>query len=85
MRLHGERRGCGMGAADAAAQRDKGGTVPLRVFVSYAHDDAAHLERVRDFWLFLRASGIDARLDLPATEERQDWAQDAGRTGRRSC
>jgi tetratricopeptide (TPR) repeat protein len=47
----------------------------VRVFISYAHDDAAHVELVRDFWLFLRSNGIDARLDLPAAEERQDWAQ----------
>jgi hypothetical protein len=26
-------------------------------------------------WLFLRASGIDARLDLPGSEERRDWPQ----------
>ena len=26
-------------------------------------------------WLFLRANGIDARLDLPASEERRDWPQ----------
>ena len=51
------------------------GRAPVRVFISYAHDDAAHEERVRDFWLFLRANGIDARLDLPAAERRQDWAQ----------
>ena len=37
---------------------------PVRVFISYAHDDAAHEERVRDFWLLLRKLGIDARLDL---------------------
>jgi len=48
---------------------------PLRVFISYAHDDAAHVERVRDFWLFLRRCGIDAIVDLPAADERQDWAQ----------
>ena len=30
---------------------------------------------MRDFWLFLRANGIDARLDLPAAEQRQDWAR----------
>ena len=64
-----------MDAADTAEQRDHGEAVPLRVFVSYAHDDDAHVERVRDFWLFLRANGVDARLDLPAAEERQDWAQ----------
>ena len=63
-------------ADDAAAGRQgQGGAVPVRVFISYAHDDAAHGERVRDFWLFLRANGIDARLDLPAAEQRQDWAQ----------
>jgi len=62
-----------MGASDAAG--GQGGAVPVRVFISYAHDDAAHVERVRDFWLFLRANGIDARLDLPAAEQRQDWAQ----------
>jgi hypothetical protein len=35
------------------------------VFVSYAYGDAAHEERVRGLWLFLRAHGSDARLDLP--------------------
>ena len=49
--------------------------VPLRVFISYAHDDAAHEERVREFWFFLRANGIDARLDLQGLEERRDWAE----------
>jgi tetratricopeptide (TPR) repeat protein len=29
---------------------------------------------VRDLWLFLRANGVDARLDLPAAGNRQDWA-----------
>src|SRR5580692_3813306 len=65
-----------MGAADeVVGQQAQGRGASLRVFVSYAHDDVAHVERVRDFWLFLRANGIDARLDLPAAEERQDWAQ----------
>jgi hypothetical protein len=63
------------GAGAATAQQGRGQAAPVRVFVSYAHDDAAHVELVRDFWLFLRANGIDARLDLPAAEERQDWAQ----------
>jgi len=49
--------------------------VPVRVFISYAHDDPAHDDRVRGFWLFLRANGVDARLDLPAAERRVDWAQ----------
>jgi CHAT domain/TIR domain/AAA ATPase domain len=51
------------------------GGVPaaVRAFVSYAHDDAAHEERVREFWWFLRANGVDARLDQLAGEQRQDW------------
>jgi tetratricopeptide (TPR) repeat protein len=52
-----------------------GSGVPVRVFVSYAHDDEAHVERVRGFWWFLRGSGVDARLDLPAAEQRQDWGE----------
>ena len=50
---------------------------PVRVFISYAHEekDPAHDDRVRQLWMFLREQGIDARLDLPATEQRQDWAQ----------
>jgi hypothetical protein len=47
----------------------------VRVFVSYAHDDEAHEERVREFWWFLRAHGVDARLDRLAGEQRQDWAE----------
>ena len=50
-------------------------TVPVRVLISYAHDDETHRERVRAFWLFLRANGIDARVDLTAAERRQDWAE----------
>ncbi|HSV67384.1 MAG TPA: CHAT domain-containing protein [Mycobacteriales bacterium] len=46
---------------------------PVRVFISYAHDDEAHEDQVRAFWWFLRQHGIDARLDLPAAERRQDW------------
>jgi hypothetical protein len=46
-----------------------------RVFISYAHDNTEHEERVRAFWLFLRANSIDAKLDLPGSEERRDWAQ----------
>lgn len=45
-----------------------------RVFISYAHDDDEHVDLVRDFYGFLRASGgVDAELDLPAGERRQDW------------
>ncbi|WP_164904883.1 SEFIR domain-containing protein [Streptomyces cyaneus] len=49
-------------------------SVPGRVFISYAHDDAGHIDKVRDFYHFLRRCGIDADLDLPAGERRRDWA-----------
>lgn len=62
-------------SGSAVAVGDLGGRVPLRVFISYAHDDAGHVARVRDFWLFLRRNGIDADLDLSAADERQDWAE----------
>jgi TIR domain len=69
-----------MSSADGAAgvvpdEGRPGGPTPPQVFISYAHDDAAHEERVRVFWLFLRAQGIDARLDLTAAEQRRDWAE----------
>ncbi len=44
-----------------------------RVFISYAHESAAHVEAVRQLWTLLRESGVDAQLDLPATTQRQDW------------
>lgn len=44
-----------------------------RVFITYAHEDAAHDDAVRNLWLFLRANGVDAQLDRPASERRQDW------------
>ncbi|WP_405992815.1 SEFIR domain-containing protein [Streptomyces sp. NBC_00986] len=47
---------------------------PVRVFVSYAHDDQKHVDQVRAFADFLRSCGIDAQLDLAAGERRQDWA-----------
>lgn len=47
----------------------------MRVFISYAHDDAAHEDLVRDFWWSLRAQGVDAHADVTAAEDRQDWAQ----------
>ncbi|KUO18935.1 TIR domain-containing protein [Streptomyces dysideae] len=52
------------------------GQVPSRqrVFISYAHDDEKHVDKVREFRQFLRSSGIDADMDLPAAERRQDWA-----------
>jgi len=45
-----------------------------RVFVSYAHGSPEHEASVRELWILLRSQGIDARLDLPAAEVRQDWA-----------
>lgn len=50
--------------------------VPPRVFISYAHEDdgGVHIGRVRTLWRLLLRLGIDARLDLPAGEEPQDWA-----------
>ncbi len=47
---------------------------PVRVFISYAHESPEHAEMVRQLWVFLRACGIDARLDLAAAEDRVDWA-----------
>jgi tetratricopeptide (TPR) repeat protein len=46
---------------------------PVRVLISYAHDDETHRQRVKRFWSFLRENGIDASLDLPAAEDPQDW------------
>ncbi|MFJ8200145.1 toll/interleukin-1 receptor domain-containing protein [Streptomyces sp. NPDC096152] len=47
---------------------------PGRVFISYAHDDDGHVGKVRDLYRLLRSAGVDADLDLPAGERRQDWA-----------
>ncbi|MGH3929834.1 MAG: SEFIR domain-containing protein, partial [Pseudonocardiaceae bacterium] len=63
----------------AGGSGDGAGVAPVRVFISYAHDDGEHEDRVREFWLFLRRHGIDARLDKPATERRQDWPLWMGR------
>jgi tetratricopeptide (TPR) repeat protein len=62
-------------AGEGSDEDQPGGPVSPRVFISYAHDDAEHEERVRGFWLFLRANAIDAKLDRPGSEERRDWAQ----------
>jgi hypothetical protein len=45
----------------------------VRVFISYAHASAEHVQRVRELWLFLRSQGIDAKLDMSAAEHPQDW------------
>jgi hypothetical protein len=57
-----------------AGGRDGDGGGMARIFISYAHGDRGHEERVRELWIFLRANGVDARLDL-AVAERVDWAQ----------
>jgi tetratricopeptide (TPR) repeat protein len=44
------------------------------VFISYAQGDPEHEGLVRELWVFLRACGIDARLDLAAAADRVDWA-----------
>jgi hypothetical protein len=46
------------------------------VFISYAHEPESdtHTDLVRQLSWFLRSHGIDAHLDLPAAEQRQDWA-----------
>ena len=47
---------------------------PPRLFLSYAGDSPAHVEAVRQFWVFLLGQGVDARMDLPAAAHRRDWA-----------
>jgi len=43
------------------------------VFISYAQESAEHVGLVTDFWLFLRANGVDASLDVDAAQRPQDW------------
>jgi SAM-dependent methyltransferase len=45
----------------------------IRVFISYAHDNATHKNRVQLLHDTLRKQGIDARIDIPAALQRQDW------------
>lgn len=49
-------------------------SLPVRVFISYAHGDPEHEQQVRQLWRFLCEQGVDARLDLAAAERRQDWS-----------
>ncbi|GAB1511727.1 SEFIR domain-containing protein [Actinophytocola sp. KF-1] len=46
----------------------------VRVFISYAHEDAGHMDDVWRLYVLLRNNGIDAVLDLPATDRRRDWS-----------
>ncbi|MET0425365.1 MAG: SEFIR domain-containing protein [Actinoplanes sp.] len=48
-------------------------TQPRRVLLSYAHTTDHHGEAVALLWRVLRAAGVDARLDLTAAPERQEW------------
>jgi hypothetical protein len=52
-----------------------GGGRPVRAFMSYAHDTAAHREMVREFWYFLRGAGLDAWCDFGAAEKRLEWTR----------
>ncbi|WP_239405976.1 toll/interleukin-1 receptor domain-containing protein, partial [Frankia sp. Cj3] len=70
--------GTSSGAAGGSNDRDSGDDAPAtdrppRVFVSYAHGSPEDDDTVRDLWIFLRSRGIDAKLDKPAAERRQDW------------
>ncbi|WP_322761465.1 SEFIR domain-containing protein, partial [Frankia sp. Cr2] len=63
---------------DGTGNSDGGGSAaatdhPPRVFLSYAHESPEHENVVRDLWIFLRSREIDAKLDMPAAERRQDW------------
>ncbi|MGH3830958.1 MAG: toll/interleukin-1 receptor domain-containing protein [Pseudonocardiaceae bacterium] len=48
-------------------------SMPVRVFISYAHGDPEHEDQVRRLRDFLCGQGIDAQLDRVAAERRQDW------------
>ncbi|WP_322770247.1 CHAT domain-containing protein, partial [Frankia sp. Cr1] len=68
----GDDTGTGVGSGsgdDERAATDH----PPRVFLSYAHESPEHENVVRDLWIFLRSREIDAKLDKPTAERRQDW------------
>jgi cellulose synthase operon protein C len=46
---------------------------PPRVFISYAHDSAAHRDTVLALGAFLRSQGVDAVLDTWFAGDRRDW------------
>ena len=54
------------------ASREARGGRP-RVFVSYAHESAAHTAAVTDFCAFLAARGLDVRFDRQGLNERRNW------------
>ncbi|WP_204009099.1 toll/interleukin-1 receptor domain-containing protein [Virgisporangium aurantiacum] len=47
----------------------------MRAFISYAHGNADHEERVLQLYALLRDEGVDAKLDRPAAGQRQFWPQ----------
>ena len=60
---------------EGSSDQFAGATDPVRVLVSYAHDNEDHSELVRAFWTFLRNEGIDAQLDVTAANQRQFWPE----------
>jgi hypothetical protein len=54
---------------------DEGPVAPARAFISYAHDSAEHRDRVRRFWHFLWANGVEAWCDLEVGEQRREWTR----------
>ena len=57
---------------------------PGRVLISYAHDDPAHEAQVLEFSEFLRAHGVDPRIDVEVAVRPQywpDWMSDQIRQG----
>lgn len=49
-------------------------TVPVpKVFISYAHESAEHMARVRALAEFLRETGLEVVLDVWSAGGRQDW------------
>ena len=50
-----------------------GGQPAPRVFISYAQESVEHVALVTDFWLFLRANGVDADLDVDAAQRPKNW------------
>ena len=52
---------------------DVAGEPGPRFMISYAHEDAGHVAKVRRLADLLRAEGLDVRLDQYVAEHRQAW------------
>ena len=52
---------------------DDAGGAAIRVFICYAHDSEEHKLLVRRFVEFIRAAGIDARMDAWDTPHDQAY------------